>query len=305
MTQQVSPHSAPQASQPAAKLLLPFLALALGAVAMGVSPLFVRWADVGPFTSAFWRAALAAPALYIWMRLDERNAPPAGAFAFMGWPTVAAGLAFAGDLFFWHLSIFKTSVANATFFATLVPIWVMAFSWLFYRQRPQRHFVFGLAICLPGGGALLGESFGISAGHMLGDLFGIVTGMFFSLYFLAVAVARRGSGAARVTFQLTCVTAAALLAVALVMEQKFWPSSARGWLMLLAMAWISHVGGQGLLSIALGRLPTGFSSLVIFLEAIAAALLGWAFLGEAISLAQALGGLAIVAGIYVARPRAA
>ena len=69
------------------------------------------------------------------------------------------------------------------------------------------------------------------------------------------------------------------------------------------MAWISHAGGQGLLSVALGRLPAAFSSLVIFLEAIAAAGFAWAILGEAVSAVQALGGLAILIGIFVARPR--
>jgi drug/metabolite transporter (DMT)-like permease len=71
------------------------------------------------------------------------------------------------------------------------------------------------------------------------------------------------------------------------------------------MAWVSHAGGQGLLSLALGRLPATFSSLVIFLEAIFAALFALALLDEPISGAQALGGVLIMAGIYVARPRGA
>jgi drug/metabolite transporter (DMT)-like permease len=72
---------------------------------------------------------------------------------------------------------------------------------------------------------------------------------------------------------------------------------------LFALAWISHCGGQGLLAVALGRLPAVFSSLVIFLEAIAAAFFAWIFLGEPVSLVQAAGGIAILAGIYAARPR--
>ena len=48
--------------------------------------------------------------------------------------------------------------------------------------------------------------------------------------------------------------------------------------------------------------PT-FSSLVIFLEAIAAAGFAFVFLGEPVALAQAIGGALIIAGIYVARPR--
>jgi len=83
------------------------------------------------------------------------------------------------------------------------------------------------------------------------------------------------------------------------------PHSLRGVAALLGMAWISHAGGQGLLAVALGRLPAAFSSLVIFLEAIAAAGFAWALLGEPVSLVQALGGVAILAGIYVARPTSA
>ena len=95
-----------------------FAALVVGAMAMGISPIFVRLADVGPFASAFWRVALALPALYAWMRLSE-TAPPARRFSP---PVVLAGLAFAGDLLFWHSAILRTSVANATFFATTAPM---------------------------------------------------------------------------------------------------------------------------------------------------------------------------------------
>ena len=93
-----------------------------------------------------------------------------------------------------------------------------------------------------------------------------------------------------------------LFVVALRLEPTIVPHSARGVAALLAMAWISHAGGQGLLAVALGRLPAAFSSLVIFLEAIAAAGFAYALLGEPVSLVQALGGLLILAGIYVARP---
>ena len=56
-------------------------------------------------------------------------------------------------------------------------------------------------------------------------------------------------------------------------------------------------------AVALGRLPPVFSSLVIFLEAVAAAIFGWILLGEALTLVQALGGALILFGIWTARPR--
>ena len=278
----------------------PFAALVTGAVAMGVSPIFVRLADVGPFASAFWRVALALPVLYAWMRVSERDDRPRRAFS----PeTIWAGLAFTGDLFFWHLSIVTTSVANATFFATTAPIWVVLFGWLLFRIRPTGGVVAGLALCLLGGAALLAQSLHLKPVGALGDFYGLVTGMFFGLYFLAVRAARAQSSAARVTFEATVITAALLLAAALALEGAILPNSLNGIADLVALAWISHAGGQGLLAVALGRLPAAFSSLVIFLEAIAAALFAWALLGEPVSAVQAAGGFAILAGIYVARPR--
>ena len=277
----------------------PVAALVLGALAMGASPTFVRLADVGPFASAFWRVALALPALYAWMRIADAKLVAPRRFAPA---TLLSGLAFAGDLFFWHLSIVNTNVANATFFATCAPIWVVAFGWLLLGERASARTLAGLALCVVGGAALLAQSLEIRPAGAIGDVYGVATGVFFGLYFLTVKAARRVSSAARVTFEATVITAALLLVVALGLEPRVLPHSARGVAALLAMAWISHAGGQGLLAVALGRLPAAFSSLVIFLEAIAAAGFAWAFLGEPVSLVQAFGGVAILAGIYVARP---
>ena len=281
-------------------VLAPFAALVAGAVAMGVSPIFVRLADVGPFTSAFWRVALALPLLYGWTRLADGREDPSERFSKAA---ILAGVAFAGDLFFWHLSIVHTSVANATFFATTAPIWVVLFGWLLFRQRVSGGVLAGLALCLIGGAALMAQSLHIHPAGALGDAFGLVTGVFFGLYFLAVQAARKRASAARLTFEATLVTAAILFVVAVASERSMLPHSLRGVAALIAMAWVSHTGGQGLLSVALGRLPAAFSSLVIFLEAIAAAGFGYLILAEPVTAIQALGGLAILMGIFVARPR--
>ena len=72
--------------------------------------------------------------------------------------------------------------------------------------------------------------------------------------------------------------------VALALEERVLPQTSEGIAALVAMAWISHAGGQGLL-IDRARPPAGrLLSLVIFLEAIAAAAFGWMILGERLTL---------------------
>jgi drug/metabolite transporter (DMT)-like permease len=290
-------------------------ALCLGAAAMGISPLFVRIANeagVGPFASAFWRVALALPVLYAWMRIEEAKAPAWRPRRSFGPATWLAGLAFSGDLFFWHLAIINTTVANATFFATTAPLFVVLVTWLVLRQRISGGMLAGLALCLAGGGALIGQSLEVEPGRIRGDLFGLATAFFFGLYFIFVSRARERSGAARVTFEATLITAGILLVVALRLDGRLLPAAYDGPVTalqlaaaLIAMGVVSHAGGQGLLSIALGRLPATFSSLVIFLEAVVAAIAGWAVLGEPLTVVQSLGGALILFGIWIARPKPA
>jgi drug/metabolite transporter (DMT)-like permease len=277
-------------------------AMIAAALAMSISPSLVRFADVGPLASAFWRVFLALPVLYAWMKAEERSAAQ-GKGKSWSLPILLSGLAFAGDLLMWHLAIMKTTIANATFFATMAPLWVVIFGWLLFRHKAEKTTLIGLALCLFGGGALVYQSLSINPAHMLGDALGIGTGVFFGLYFLAVGAARKGSGAARVTFEMSIVTIVVLLAAALVIEGDILPKTGFGWGVLLALAFVSHAGGQGLLSVALGRLPTVFSSLVILLEAVVAAGFAWLLQGEPVSPLQAVGGAVILAGIWVARPR--
>ena len=282
-----------------------FLALCAGAVAMGISPIFVRFAaaDVGPFASAFWRVALSLPVVYAWMVIAEKHAPADAPKRSYSGPTILAGLAFSGDLFFWHLAILNTTVANATFFATTAPLFVILIVWLVLKQRISKGTIVGLLFCLLGGGALIGQSLQVDPARIRGDLFGIGTAFFFGLYFIFVEKARASAGAARVTFEAGVVTAAVLLVIAVVFDTRVIPHTWQGIAALTAMAFISQAGGQGLLAIALGRLPAVFSSLVIFLEAIAAALFGWLILDEALTAVQSLGGALILVGIWAARPK--
>ena len=283
--------------------ILAFVALIAGALAMGLSPVFVRWADVGPFTSAFWRVAVALPALWLWAVLEARGAD---ARPNPGWtlPLLLAGAFFSADLFFWHLAIVKTTMASATLLATLAPIWVALFSGLFIGEPVTRWMVAGLGLCSVGASLLVGSNWsGGAPGHLEGDLYGLATSVFFGLYFLAVRVARRQAMSAMIVLRSSLITALVLAIVAGLTENHWLPSTLTGAAALVALGLVSHTGGQGLLAFALGHLSAAFSSLVIFLEALFAAGFGWLFFHETLTPLQWAGGVAILTGIWIARPR--
>jgi drug/metabolite transporter (DMT)-like permease len=88
---------------------------------------------------------------------------------------------------------------------------------------------------------------------------------------------------------------------AIVLGESLWPASGRGWLVLLGLAVTAHVLGQGLITYGFAHLPARHSSLTLLLQPLVAAMAGWFLLGEPLSLAQTLGGVILLGGIYVAR----
>ncbi|GBE44911.1 EamA-like transporter family protein [bacterium BMS3Bbin10] len=283
---------------------LPFAALVLGAVAMGASPIFVRLADVGPFTSAFWRMALAVPVLWLWLQIEKSRTPVRALDPARDWKLIAGiGFLFAGDLFFWHLAIMKTTVANATLLATMTPLAVAFGAWMFLKEKVTKGILAGVASGVLGALLLVGASRTFNPENVYGDISGLITAGFFGAYFLAVAFARRRMSPAQVMFYPALVSTGFLFAAAVLLEDRLLPQSLEGVAALCALALISQVGGQGFTAYALGHLPAVFSSLVMFIEVLAAASMAWVILSEPVTIWQLGGGLLILAGIYAARPK--
>lgn len=267
-------------------------ALLAGAVAIAVSPLFVKVSEAGPVATGFWRVALALPFLWAWSMIGQPERHAAN-FAADRRLMIAAGLFFAGDLAVWHWSIVLTSVANATLLANLAPIFVAFAIWMLYGKRPTPLFLAGLAAALAGVALLLGGDFRLGAKAMLGDLLGVVTAMFYAAYQLAVTRLRSRAATASIMAWTGLVTACALLPVALASGEQILPATGMGWLKLVGLALISQVAGQSLIAYAMAHLPATFSSVGLLLQPVMAAVFAWLLLGEA------LGGIAIAGGIVV------
>lgn len=274
-------------------------ALLAGATCIALSPIFVRVSEAGPTATAFWRVALAVPVLWL---LYARSGKTTRRYAGK-WPLLAAaGFAFAGDLGFWHASIQLTSVANSTLLANLASIFVTLAAWIFLRQRPSGVFLAGLATALAGVAALVHTSLAFSATGLLGDALGVVTAMFYAGYLLAVKGLRdRGETTLHLMAVTSTITALFLFPAALASGEQMLPASAFGWGMLAGLALVSHAAGQGLIAYALAHLPAAFSSVSLLFQPVMAALFAWLLLSESLVPLQVLGGIVVLAGIFLAR----
>ena len=283
--------------------LIAFSALIAGACFAGASTLFVRLSELGPIGSAFQRVFLAIPFLWLWVswerkKLENQSILPKRADLII---ITLAGIFFAGDLFFWHLAIINTSVANATILATLAPIYVVFGMFILFKEIPKPKFLLGLCFSLFGVFILIGESFIFDRKTLSGNIYGVITGVFFASYIIAIGRVRSRMSTANVMFLSTLITSIILLPLAVYIEGNIFAKDLNGWIILLALSILSHVGGQGLIAYALAYLPASFSSVTLILEVLTASILGWLFLAEALGLAQWVGGGVIIFGIFLAR----
>ena len=73
-----------------------------------------------------------------------------------------------------------------------------------------------------------------------------------------------------------------MLIAALLLWERLLPETPAGLVACLGLGLV-HVGGQGAIAWALGRLPAATASVAVFVQPVVAALVGWALLGEAVT----------------------
>lgn len=257
----------------------------------------MRLIDVGYTAAAFWRVALALPLLgaFWWPRRE-----PDLDVSRLKWLWLA-GAFFAADLAIWHQSIRFTSVANSTLLANLAPVFVTIGSVWLFGDHINKRFVGGLGLALLGSFTLVASSFTISLQTVFGDVLGMTTALFYAGYLLTVSHQRRGTSTAELMWWSTLACAVVLLPVVLATGEPFWPQSARGWAVLIGLALVSQVAGQGLIAWAMAHLPAAFSSVSLLVQPVAAALFAWVLLAEPFGALQAAGGAVVLAGIVICR----
>ena len=212
-----------------------------------------------------------------------------------------AGFFFAGDLFCWHWALEFTSVANSTILANCAPIFVTLVAWLFFRERVTSTFLMGLVIALTGAVMLVGAGFSMSTQTWFGDMLGIITAMFYAGYILSIKQARAQFATGTIMAWSGTVACLLLLPATLSFGETLIAPTWQGWTILIAIALICQVGGQGLIAYALAHLPASFSSVTLLLQPVLATIFAWLILTEKIGFWQAVGGLIVLGGIFLAR----
>lgn len=151
---------------------LGMLQVALAAVAWSFGGVFAKWLPWSSLTVHGLRTLIAGLFLTLFRRSWKANVTPGNLLGALG--TTLTTLLYM-------LSVKLTTAANAIVLQYAMPVFVIAFCWIFYRQKPTRANVIAAAFILLG--VVLCSVEGMSGGSLLGDALALLSAVTFSLVF--------------------------------------------------------------------------------------------------------------------------
>lgn len=281
----------------------PFFILIIGAIAIAFSPIFVRFSDVDPIMTAFYRIFISLPFFLFFSSFNiiEKIKFPQFSNSYVIF--LVSGIFFALDLICWHWSIKLTTVSKATFLSNLAPIVVIIFSLIFLKERFSKFFYLAALLSMVGMLMLLGESFKFNKSQFIGDLLGVLTAVWYGSYIVTISQLRKKYNSTSIMFLSGIVTAIILLIVSILFEQSLIPQSLFTITIIFLLGFICQFMGQSFITYSLAYLSASLSSLCLLIQPIAATVLAYFFFQEKLTTIQFFGSALILIGIYIARTK--
>jgi len=275
----------------------------IGAATLGLSPIFVRSSEVGPIATAFFRFFFAMPLLWTWMIFDNVKSsvpktPRTGKDYFL---LIAAGIFLAIDITLWHLAMVHTTIVNASLLNSLTSIFVAISAWLLFGERMSIFVAAGICLALSGTVILVGHNLAFDNSHLYGDALAISSAVFFTVFILIVKHLRSHFTTPTILAWSGIASLYVLAFTAYFLAEQLIPETSYGWFIVIGLAVIVHVGGQGLMSYSMAHVTATFSALSTLIGPVVAAVLGWLFFQETLNTIQIFGCGLVMAGIVVSR----
>ena len=230
---------------------------------------------------------------------------------------VAYGLIpIAGAQLCYYNAVSHLSVAVALLLEYTAPVLVVGWLWATTRRRPTNLTLAGGTLAIAGIMLVLGVfQSRFSGGHinLTGVIWALAAAICAACYFMmSDEVAADGTGLNSITLAagglIVGSVAVGLLGVSGVMPLVFTTNDAilagatMSWIVpVIALAVIPTAIAYTLGILGIARLRPRFASLVGLAEVLFAVILAWALVGEAISVAQAVGGAVVLLGLALAR----
>jgi len=280
------------------------LAMIAGAALISTTSVFVRYANVPPTISGFYRTAIGGIALLFGLTVLRQWKPGNARGAML---MTLPALMFALDLWLWHRSIHAIGPGLATLLGNF-QVFIMALAGaVLYREKLGIRFLGGLLLAFFGLWLLVGRGWGdLGAEYRGGVWLAIATGVAYAVYMLSFRQAQRGNlklPAAQWLCLNSLICAAALGVAGLVEGVSFAIPDTQSWLALLGLGLIGQVLGWVIIARAMPQLPASMVGLLLLLQPLLSFVLDFLLFSRVTSPIDWIGLIVSLLGIFVASAR--
>ncbi|KAA3635158.1 MAG: DMT family transporter [Calditrichaeota bacterium] len=284
-------------------ILKPLLALAAGALCISFAPVFVKMIDgttLGPTAIAFWRTLFGAGILFIWaLVMGKKLMLPKSILLY----ALIGGFIFFCDLFVWHKSIIFSGAGIATILGNTQVFWMALIGVTLFDEKLKPIYFVSVLMAFVGVVLLVGfgsfETFETT--YINGIIFGLMTGVFYAGYLTTLKKSgHAGSSISFITMMAwVSLFSAIFLGIAMLFESDpILPDSTYTWVILFSLAFVAQSAGWYIISANLPKLRASQSGMVLLLQPTMAAVWGWLFFAENLTVLQIFGAVLTLAAIY-------
>ncbi len=273
-------------------------ALALGALLISASPVFIKAAAAPGVIAVFYRLLIGSLVIlfpFLWTTFKNNTRYPLKGIAI----ATLAGIFLASDMALWSMGIMASNATMPTLVVNLASLWVGIGATLFFKERHPVTFWLGLLAAFTGVSFLIIHDFYVPAGLLEGLLLGLLAGLFYAGFMLCTQSGRKQLETIPFLFFSSIATTVALGLYALLLHAPFTGYSLHSWQMFAAMGILIQAGAWFMINYAQGHIRASLVSPTLLIQPIFSAVIAWLWLGETLSLWHISGGIIVVIGIYM------
>jgi len=277
---------------------LPYLALLIGMFAISTSAILIRHSNSEPLVIGSYRQAFAT-LIFLPFILKDRGEEIRSQSYFTLLEMILTGILLGAHFSFFITSVKETSVAASVLLATCHVVYVAVLGRIFFGEILSKKAIIGTSIALAGILILFGGDLLDNPGNFMGNLFAFISGILAGLYYLSGRKLRRSITLPTYAFVVYLFSFLTMFTVVLIQNLSYSNLPITEIQLFLLMALIPTLLGHTMQNWALAYLPAYVVSISLLAEPIGSGLLAWLFFQEIPSFGVILGGLIVIAGLYV------
>ncbi len=276
----------------------PYIALFIGVVAVSTSAIFVKLASAPAPITATYRLLFTILLMTPFAIRPLLKEVPTITLRAWGLASVS-GFFLTAHFILWFESLNYTSVTSSVVLVTLQPLFSFIGGYFVFKERLRLAAVMGGILAFLGSVIIGWGDFRIGGLALFGDILALIAAGMVTGYWMVGQHMRKSLSLITYTYVVYGLATLMLIAYSVLLNYSFYPYPTMDWFWFLLLAIIPTLLGHSIFNWVIKWVNASTVSMSILGEPIGSAILAYFIFQEKIYLAQWVGGIIILLGIYL------